>query len=60
MDQATARNALQFMSRVQLQGNEVPAFMQVQQALAGLANPQDDSPTPPLNPDGQAPGQAPA
>ncbi len=39
MDKQTASIALTFMQRVEMKGNEVPAYLQVMQALHALAQP---------------------
>lgn len=44
MNEQLAKTALQFMGRVQLQGTEVQAFVQVQEALAVIASGQAQPP----------------
>ena len=39
MNPEIAKAAMTFLERVQLQGNEAPAFLQVMQALSVEANP---------------------
>lgn len=43
MNQEIAKAAIQFMLRVQLQGQEVPAFNSVMQALHEIAEPSAKS-----------------
>lgn len=44
MNQQLANIALQFLSRTQLKGDEVPAFNAVMAALSDIANPQQAEP----------------
>lgn len=41
-----ARATIQFMQRVQLQGSEVPAYMEVMQALVSYANAEEPASAP--------------
>jgi hypothetical protein len=46
MDKETAKLALEFLGRVDLKGVEVPAFVQVFNALKADANAPDKAPEP--------------